>query len=449
MADTDHVQLTLRVQNAGIARAGFGIAMIASHNATFPERTRSYGSYAEVVDDGFAADSPEALAAAALFGQSPHPTSIVIGRLASVVSQRYEVDTIAVRNSTDYDIEITGDDFDPVTVTYTSDASATDAEINTGIVAALNAVVGRNYLAVLNVTPGNAFTVTAIASGDWFTLKVVDSTALSLTQTHVATGLADELAAIAAADSSWYWLVTLYNSAAYVLAAAAWVEANGKAYIASVAETAGINSAYTAGVSTDTLSELADLGYKRTHYNYHPDPFFGAALTGRLAPLKPGAWTAKFKTLSGIVATPLTSTQRNNLIARRANGYMTEMGRDITFEGTVGAEDYGFLDVVVGLDAFLDDLRKNVFGVQVALDKIAYTDEDIAIVEAAVRASCTRYSSEERPVFRNDPAPTVSFPRVADISPSDRALRVLPDGRVHAELAGAVHRVELDIVITF
>ena len=537
------ISITLRIQNAGIARLGFGLPLIPSHNAPWADRRRLYNSYAEVVDDGFPADSPEALATAAIFAQSPHPSQVMIGRVASSVIQRYEIDAASVTNAFDYTINVSGEGFDAETVEYTSDAGATTAEIHSGLVTALNAVVDKNYTAAFaalvyaddtftaaatdiatnvahglltgdgpfqltstgtlpaglalatnywiirltadtfsfastlanalagtavditdagsgthtiadtlsTVRPDDPFTVTGTASGDWFSLELGDISALSIAQTHAATDLADELTAISDVDNSWYWLVPLYPSSAYLLAAAAYVEANSKAMIGVTSDTASITTTYTPSVSPDVGAELADLGGKRTHWNYHHNPaqMMGAALTGRLAPLKPGSWTAKFKTLSGVTVTPFTTTQVTNLRARRGNGYWFEMGRDVTFDGTVPSEEFGFLDVVVGLDAFLDDLAKSLFGVQVSNDVITYEDEDIAKLEAAALGSVARFSAEGQRVLRSDPAPTVFFPEADDISPADRALRKIPGARVHGELAGAVHDIELDVTLAF
>jgi hypothetical protein len=537
------INITLRIQNAGIARLGFGLPLIVSHNAPWADRRRLYSSFAEVVDDGFAADSPEAIAVAAIFAQSPHPRQVMIGRAASAVTQRYEIDAAAVTNAFTYSINVSGEGFDADTVEYTSDGSATTAEIHNGLVAALNAVVDKNFTAafaalvysddtftaaasdictnvahalltgdgpfqltssgtlpaglalatnywIIKLTddtfsfastlanalagtavditdagtgthtisdtastarPDDPFTVTGNASGDWFALELGDVSALSIAQTHTATGLADELVAISDVDNSWYWLVTLYNSTAYVLAAAAYVEASDKAYIAATSDTAVITTTYTPSVSPDVGAELADLGYKRTLWNYHHNPaqVMGAALTGRLAPLTPGSWTAKFKALSGVTVSPLTTTHTTNIEARRGNGYRFEDGRDMTFDGKVPSEEFGFLDVVVGLDAFLDDLRKGQVGVQVSVDKVSYEDEDIAMLEAAALASTTKFSSNERKVLRADPAPTVFFPKVADIPPVDRALRKIPDVVIHGELAGAVHDIDIDVTLEF
>lgn len=147
MALTDHVQLTITLDSVGIARAGFGVPMILSHNASFPDRIRYYNSYADVVTDGFEGDSPEALAAAAFFGQSPRPPTIGIGRATASVTQQYTVGASAIRDSEEYSITVGGEGFEDDDATYTSDSTASASEIHNGLVTALNAVTDKTYTA--------------------------------------------------------------------------------------------------------------------------------------------------------------------------------------------------------------------------------------------------------------------------------------------------------------
>ncbi len=448
MADSDHVLVTLILQNSGVARQGFGKPLILSHTADWAERTRTYSSYAGVLGD-FDADEPEAIAARQMFAQSPHPESIGIGRCAGAVTQRYDINVETVLNSTDYKIKVSGTGFDDETVSITSGGSADADAIIAALVTELNDVDDKNYTAaaVVDASGADMLRVTGNAPGDWFSLEIVNLDLLNIAQTHADANVDDDLAAILLTDTSWYWVVTLFNSTAYVETVAAWVEANGRAYIPELVESAAITTAYDEETSTDALADLAPLGDRRTLPFYHhiPKQMLGAALTGLLAPLKPGSWTAKFKSLTGVTPSPLNTNQRSNLVARRGNGYMVEMGRPITFEGTVGNLDFGFLDVTVGLDAAIDDLRKAIFGVEVSNNKVEATDEGIAKFEAAARGTLKRYSSPERPVFRDNDALQVIVPTLADF---DANTRSLSNFRVQGELANAVHRVLIDLTVT-
>lgn len=454
MTIDSHVQVTATVNNAGIAKQGFGLTGVLSYTGLFAERKRVYTRLADLITDGFASDGPEALAVAKILGQSPHPTQVAILRGTRKPTQRYVLNVSAVRHLHKYQIKVKGEGVTPTTVEYTSDANATDAEIVAGLVLALNAVVGKNFLAAGAASP---FTVTADAVGEYFTLEVLDTSALSIAQNHADPGIALDLAEIQVADPNWYYLDTSFNSEAMVLAAAAWVEATPfKGYIVDLVDSAIEN---TAAPGADVAAQLKALGYKRTLYSYHrkPNERMGAAWQGRVSPLTVGSWTPAYKTLTGVTADTFTATQIANLDAKKCSYYKVEADVSITWEGKVAHADFLFFDNTVALDFVIDDIQKSVFAAKRALNKVAYTDEDIqTVIKGAVEGAINRAKSDKHKIVAlgtpgdpDDPEPSVSFPRVKDIDPSARALRQLPDGSVSFRLQGAVHSSLIDLTVTF
>lgn len=448
MALSDHVSLTITQDSVGIARAGFGVPLILSATADFAARSQVYTDLAGVLVD-FPDGTPEARAATAMFSQSPHPERIRIGRSALPPTQVYTLSVGVVRNSYAYSIEVALDDGTEATATFTSDADATDGEIVVGLVAALNAVAGNNYIAAGTTSP---FTVTADAAGDWFALEVNPADVTSA-MTHADPGVATDLAAIALESSDWYALCTLYNSDAYAKAAAAWVEANKRLYLADLPETIAVNVASDG--TQGTLDDLKALAYERTAGLYHPRPaeMFAAAMLGKVLPLDPGSETWAYKRLSGVSPATLTATHRTNLDARNAGYFKTEAGVNITWQGKVASGN--FVDITRSLDWLDDDMRTGVFGVVAAGDvfgalvgaaKIPYTDAGVALIVAQVRASLRR--ATKRGILSPDPEFTVTFPLVADVATIDKAARLLPDIKFSATLAGAVHRVVITGVVS-
>lgn len=164
---SDTVVLTITQDSVGLARAAFGVPMVLSHNAAFSERVRTYSSLLEVADD-FAAGTPEYLAANSLFAQSPHPTSLKIGRAALKPTLQYTLAATAA-NTTDYDLTVSGPSITETEVTYTSDSAATVAEIHSGLVTALNAVTGNTYIADFEVLVYADDTFTAVNGTEIFT----------------------------------------------------------------------------------------------------------------------------------------------------------------------------------------------------------------------------------------------------------------------------------------
>jgi hypothetical protein len=232
---SNHVTLSVTRDSVGITRAGFGTMLMLSPNATFAERVRSYASFAEFIVDFAVTTSPEYLAASAYFAQNPKPNLLKVGRQALKATQVVTI-VPTVRNSYIYNITVKGKGFTGGTATFTSDSSATAAEVLTGITNALNGITGNNYTAAND--GATTITVTGDAAGDWFSLEVEVYTGdYALTQTHVDPGVATDLAAIVAEDNDWYALYTFQNSNAIALAVASWAETNEKFYIMDACDT--------------------------------------------------------------------------------------------------------------------------------------------------------------------------------------------------------------------
>lgn len=134
---SDIVTLTITQDSVGVARAAFATPLILSHTAAWAERVRTYSSILEVADD-FASDTPEYLAASAIFAQTPHPETVKIGRAANKPTMRYSVDAVTAATSTNYKLTVRGVDVAETELTYASGATATVAEIHRALVNKLN-----------------------------------------------------------------------------------------------------------------------------------------------------------------------------------------------------------------------------------------------------------------------------------------------------------------------
>lgn len=437
---SDYVSLSISLATAGIARAGFGVPLIISYSATWAERTRTYTSFTDVVTDFPTTTSPEYLAALAIFSQTPSPKKLMIGRGALKPTVVYQLSAISPTSNVSYkyQVKVKGQGVTETTVEFTSDANPTDAEYAAGMVAALNAVVGKNYTATGASSP---ISITGTAAGGWFSIEVVDVNTQKVLTTHVDPGIATDLAAITAENPAWYGLSlgAAWCSNAVGLAAAAWIEANKRIFIADSNDT---NSIITSVGNGDLIDDLKTNAYAATLGFYHPDPaaFAGAALLGRVLPLEPGSETFAFKKLTGPAVVALTGTHRTNLTARYGNSYESPAtGVSITFDGKTG--DGNFLDVKRGLHWLDDDMGKEVLGVMVANDKVPFTDPGIGLVEAAMRRSLRR--ATDRGILAASPEFTVFVPFAADVSSSDKALRRLTGARFTGVLAGAVHSANI------
>jgi hypothetical protein len=173
----DHVQVDITLENFGTPRVGYGMPMIPSHTATWPERIRFYNDISGVSDD-WASDTPEHISAQAFFAQDPTPPTIAIGRCDSDVTQQYTISAAQIANAKKYPINVSGTGFVDAQALYTSSGAATAAEIHNGLVTQLNLVAGKTFTA--------AFAASVIAP---FTFTADHTTSSGATFTHAAHGL--------------------------------------------------------------------------------------------------------------------------------------------------------------------------------------------------------------------------------------------------------------------
>lgn len=302
-----------------------------------------------------------------------------------------------------------------------------------------DAGTGTHTLSVTGSTvgPADPFLVTGTAPGNWFSLEITDVTAMSNKQIHADPGVAADLDAILLEDNNWYCLVTGYNSAAYIIAAATWVEAQTKIYVTDSVNTDAIT--VNVSIGTDAFTTMHGSALSRTAGTYYPSParMQPAAWAGRVLPIQPGGETWAFKTLALVTPTKLTTTHRNNLIARNANWFQTVAGRNITQYGVTF--NGNFLDVVRGLDWLQDDMSKAIFTTLTSNDKIGFDDPGISTIENDIVASLDR--AVQRKILKANPRPVVTVPKAADVASADRALRRLPNIKFQGFLVGAIHKV--------
>ena len=81
MADlTQIVVVNIDRQTTAVTRAGFGTGMILGLDKTFLGLSQTYSNLAAIVADGYDTSSSVYITASQYFGQSPSPTSVVVGR---------------------------------------------------------------------------------------------------------------------------------------------------------------------------------------------------------------------------------------------------------------------------------------------------------------------------------------------------------------------------------
>lgn len=410
-----------------VSQAGFGTGLILGLHTRFAERLRYYSDPDEMLDDGFLSSDAEYMAAVKYFSQEKKPDRVAIGRRVAKVAQVSTVTITSAVNAFTYTVTINGNAFN-----YLSDADATLAEIQAGLVSAINA--GSEPVTAAP-SGGNLVTLTADVAGNPFSVSV--GTNLSVALTTASVGVTEDIQAVEDEQPDWYCLLLTSNDEDDIKNAAASIEARRKIFIARSDAAAVITNS-----TTDLASQLEALNYDRTALIWCEDEesFPDAAWAGRVLPDDPGSETWMFKTLVGIVADQLTSGEAGFAHAKNANTYEPIGGVDITRNGTMASGE--FIDVTRFLDWVVARIQEAVYSRLVNLEKIPYTDAGVAIIESEIRKILE--TGERVGGIRPDPKYNVTVPKVADVAIADRAARLLPDVNFDFQLAGAVHKVEVN-----
>lgn len=432
---SDLVSVVVTEESAAVTQQGFGTPMLMSceAHAVFTEAARIYTDPADMVTDGFDAGGMTVLGAEAVFAQSPNPGQIVIGRRANLPT-RIVVLTPIVKNSTEYSVTIDG-----TTFSATSDSTATAAEIVTALTTAINA-------GSVPVTASGTSTLilTADAAGHMFTLEV-NRQLLTQSETTVDGGVVADLNTIRSSldgNDDWYMALTDSKGKAEILLLAAAINAIDRMFIFSSADDACI-----AAGNTDVIGSCFVANYRRVAGVYHPKPHQNCdcAWAGSRLAYTPGSETWMYANLSGVDTVKLTNTEKATLVGKLGNYYRSAAGRSFMHGGTVAGND--FIDNVRGVDWTTARIAEAVFGLLVSKTKVPMTNKGISAVQSQVKSVLQAGVTNGLFTDETPNQPTVTVPKVADLSDADRAARKLNGVKFTAMFANAIHYVGVTGVI--
>lgn len=414
---TDILNVTISRETASVQRTSFSIpCFIAAHTA-FSGRAKEYSSTTEVAVD-FATTSNVYKASQKYFAQGQGLSKIVVGR-RQVPSVEL---TPTVANNTTYSFTLQGK-----SVTFTSDGSASAANIVTGLKAA---IVSAGVTGI-TTSSTNTLIITPTVAGAGYGLKNISAN-LSAANAAVTETWAETIAAVRGTNNTWYAMSTESHLDADVLAIAAEIETLEKAYI-----TSSQASAIKTNVTNDQFSQLKALGYDNTRYiwNATADTTFPeCAWVGYYAPKRPGSTNWCYKTLSGVVADTLTSSEANYIKGKNGSTYESIGGQSVVVGGKVASGEWGdVMDFVYWLTA---RIREGLWNQQINTDKIAFTPAGAAIYEGEIRSALAEGIAVGG--ISASPAPTVTVPNVLNLSSATRATRTLSGIKFTAQLAGAI-----------
>jgi len=178
------------------------------------------------------------------------------------------------------------------------------------------------------------------------------------------------------------------------------------------------------------------------------------AATARGLSFPAGSETWAFKRVAGISPLNNDTTLETQLQEGRSNIISRRAGRIITMFGQVRGGEW--IDVIRGRDWLENDMQLRIANLLFMEPKIPYTNPGIGKVENQMRASLA--AAQARGIVSPDeydtdgnliPGFVVRVPNAATITPTQRASRNLVDCRFTARLAGAIHAVRVDGVLTY
>lgn len=427
------ISVTITRASATVSRTSFGIPMLAGFHNHYSDLIRVYSAtnmLSTMVADGFATSEPLYKMAQAMLAQNPRPRQIKVGKL-STFTQIYTLVAVPA-NSTVYSGRVNGAPW-----TFTSDSGATAAEVATGIAAAITALAGVTAAAF---TSPDRVEVTADVAGQVVEMTSTGAGVFTIQDTTAAGTLAADLGTLKAADVDWYSFGIDRLSGPAILAAATWAETQKVVFMPTTIDTDTLNPATT----TDIASSLQDGNFSRTslHYSNVAGDYLGLAVLAKVLPFQPGSTPFYYQVPALVAPSNISTTAEGALTAKNANWLARIAGVNVSENGVGSNGDY--FDNKLAEDWVVARVQEEVF--TFLLTHPDYSDRSVERLKGVI-ASVLQLGVD-RGVIAPDPLPIVDAPKVATVSPAEKAARNLPDVIFGFTLAGGLKTISIEGLIS-
>ena len=439
-AASDVVTVNVVVSASGPSRQGFGIPLVAGFHTYYTDFVRAYSSPQGLTADGFLVTDGIYQAVSKFFSQTPAVGTVLVGRRQHSFVQTLNVTLLSTVTTDVYRVQAGLPGTAPQTVTFTSTGvPATDA---TTMATALTAL----GITGLTVTHSSAVVTLTMAAG-----KLVDffpdllHTSFADVTPSLAGNLAADLNTILAVNPNFYGVVLDSNSPNEITEGATWALANGKLFGTNATDTAIMNAASTTDIAFTS-------GASNNSYLFgllsaaHVLSYSAAGWMGVLFPTDAGSENWSFKTIQGVTADVLTTTQLHGAEGKSWNTYSSILGLPLTRFGKTCSTSLPFIDLRRGTDWLANTIQATIIGLLANNLKIAFTDKGLQTIAGGIMGVLQQ--GVQRGFLAANPAPVVTVPLVATISALDRANRNIPGISATATLAGAVNTVTFNIALS-
>lgn len=315
-----------------------------------------------------------------------------------------------------------------VDVSYTVVTNTVDA-----ILDGIKALVDAASIAGLTTTPDNA-TATHLdfIGGTAGKFVQIDGFGSEIQLQDVSTdgSIAAQLtAAQLALGENFYGLLIDGYSKAEILLAATFAEANEKIFLGCCPDDEIVTDTTSpTDVATGLLAKNRSGVYFTRNMSGHPD----AAHLAKMLGVVPGSETWAHKTLDGVTADNLSSTEFSVLTGKRGLSYTAKRGIDLTDSGRAGSGRP--FDITHGADNQKANVETAVLLVFANNGKVPFNNKGRNMIKAAIEGVLV---ADQTAQFI-EPGWFVDVPTIASISTADKAARLLKNITYSAVLTGAI-----------
>lgn len=410
------IDVSISLSTKTITQKGFGIPMFLGESMKLDRRVKSYANITEVAID-FSSSDPEYKMASAAFSQEKTPPSIMIGKKVVAIST-----AITAATNTPGDIV---------------NIEKENHNLETGASVTISGFNESEYNGTFEITKIDDDNFEYTASSTPSSTPATGAGAYTASETW-----ANAIQKCFDYNSSWYALAITSSVEADILSAASKIEVIKRIFLARTSDTDNLDSSDTASV----LYQLKQLGYDRTFTIYNSDTanyFADAAWLGRQLPTIPGSSNWAFKSLTGIIADDLLSSQSSSIFTNNGNTYETFAGQSITRYGKVASGEW--IDVIRGADWLQARLQENLYSTLINVEKIPYTDAGGDIIENKIREILEEAVENDFIATNADGIGqyTITVPDVSDIASADKLARLFSGVSFTATLAGAINKIAI------
>jgi len=244
----------------------------------------------------------------------------------------------------------------------------------------------------------------------------------------------EEVAALQAANSDWFFLIADAEDAADKIAIAKYVEDETMVYVYSTNDVKVLDQSD----KTSVASKLQELGLLQTFGMFSRDASViapEAAWVGRFASDVIGSNTWIHKPLASLIADGFTRTEITTLKSKNIHFY-TKVGKDDSIEGSASVAGGEKISVILGVIWIKVRMAERLWNLLYTKDRINYTNAGVELFKAEVVTVLSEAVANN--ILTDDDGFTIQVPDANKLSSQVRQSGVLGKITFRARLAGAI-----------